>query len=372
VIGLGGMGSAALANVAMRGASVVGLEQFERGHAYGSSSGRSRLIRKAYFEHENYVPLLLRAYEAWHHTEKLAGVRLFHKTSLLLAARPESEMLRGARRSASRHDLAVEYLTAKDMHDRFPMVRPLRDEVGILEPDGGFIAAEASVRAYLHLAQAHGAQLRFSTRVTGWTQRATGGVEIALSGGSKIEASRLIVCAGPWWRALGETPAMPIRLQRNVQVWFEPESDAFSIGSCPAFMLDREELPHRMYGFPDYGFGVKAAFHGLGPEFDRPEELDRAIGPNDVEPLRLALSAWMPGAAANFVEAKACTYSWTPDEHFVVGLHPTDAGVVVAGGFSGHGFKFVSVMGEVLADLALDGGTHFDLSFLSPNRFVTP
>jgi sarcosine oxidase len=368
VIGLGGMGSAALANVARRGASVAGIEQFMRGHLNGSSSGKSRMIRKTYFEHASYVPLVLRAYDAWDELERLTGIPIFRKTSVLLAGPSESPMIRGAAGAAKANDIALEHLTAAEIRKRFPMMRPLDDEVGLVEPDGGFIMPEAAIEGYLRIAEDCGARMLFESPVTGW--ESTGStLRVQLADGASIAASRLIVCAGPWWTQL-RSEAIPLQLQRSVQLWFRPSSPAFFVGKCPAFMLDRADQPQPLYGFPDYGGGVKAALHGFGETIASPGQLDRAVHPSDVAPVRDALARWMPGSHAMCIEGKVCMYELTPDRHFVIGLHPNEPQVVIAGGFSGHGFKFASVVGEVLADLALDGGTPRDIEFFSPTRFA--
>jgi sarcosine oxidase len=370
VVGLGGMGSAALANLARRGVSVLGIEQFTPGHLYGSSSGKSRMIRKAYFEDPSYVPLVLRAYDAWNELEQLSGIPVYRKTSVLLAGHSESPMLRGAAKSAEVHGLALEHLSPADVRTRFPMLRLLDDEIALVEPDGGFLMPEAAIEAYLRIAEEHGARTLFDAPVAGWDRGAgDGSLQVRLADGTSIGASRLVVCAGPWWSTF-EDEAIPIHLQRNVQLWFRPSSPMFFIGKCPCFILDRAGLPQSLYGFPDYGGGVKAAFHGFGESAGSPEQVDRAVHPSDVEPVRDALASWMPGSESKCIEGKVCIYELTPDQHFVVGPHPNDSRIIVAGGFSGHGFKFASVIGEVLADLALDGGTQYELAFLSPNRFV--
>jgi sarcosine oxidase len=370
VIGLGAMGSAALANLARRGVSVIGIEQFTRGHLLGSSSGKSRMIRKAYFEHASYVPLVLRAYEGWDELERLTGIPIFRKTGVLLVGSAESSIVSGAAKSAHAYGLPIEHLSASEIRTRFPMFAPLDGEVGLLEPDGGFITPEDAIEGFLRVAEAHGGQMLFGRCAFGWDRAGDGTLlEVQLGDGTSIASSRLIVCAGPWWSAFAGD-VMPIDLQRNVQLWFQAPSPAFSIGRCPAFLLDRTDLPRPLYGFPDYGAGVKAALHGFGDSIDSPDRLDRAVHPGDVEPVRGALAAWMPANQWKLIEGKACIYALTPDRHFVVGLHPNDPHVVVAGGFSGHGFKFAPTIGEVLADLALDGGTRDDLTFLSPNRFA--
>ncbi len=367
VIGLGGMGSAALACAARRGVRAIGIEQFARGHALGASSGRSRLIRKAYFEHPSYVPLLLRTYDAWREIETETGLSILHQTGLLLAGPAESAVLQGAMLSARTYGLALEHLDAAQIAARFPMMNPMPGEFGVFECDAGFVVPEASFEAHMRIAEAHGARARFETAVRHW-ERAGTMIRLLLASGESLEASRVIACAGPWW-ATHDDAAMPVRLQRNVMHWFRPASDAFALGRCPAFLIERAGLPERLYGFPDHGFGVKAAFHGYGDGLDIPAHLDRDVHAQEIATTQRALDAWMPGAAAVWLEGKACMYAWSPDENFIVGAHPGDPHVIVAGGFSGHGFKFAAVMGEVLADLALDGTTQFDIAFLSPQRF---
>ncbi len=369
VVGLGGMGSAALANVAARGVSVVGIEQFTRGHLLGSSSGKSRMIRKSYYEHENYIPLLQRAYDAWDKLEKYTGIPIFRRTPVLLAGSPESPTLRGAASSAKAHDIPLEHLSARDIRTRFPMIQPFDDEIGLLEPDAGFIMPEAAIEGYLRIAEEYRAQMLFDAPVTGWNRSNGSTVSVQLADGTSIEASRVIVCTGAWWSSFNDD-AMPLQLQRNVQLWFRASSPQFFIGRCPAFMLDRAGFPQPLYGFPDYGGGVKAAFHGYGETIDGADHVDRNVHPADIEPVRDAVNSWMPGSAAKYIEGKVCIYELTPDRHFVIGAHPNDGRVIVAGGFSGHGFKFASVVGELLADFALDGGTNYDIAFLSPNRFA--
>jgi sarcosine oxidase len=369
VIGLGGMGSAALANVARRGVSVLGIEQFPRGHLYGSSSGKSRIIKKACFEHANYVPLLLRAYDAWKELEQHSGIPIFRKTAVILAGSAESTMLTEAMENAEANGIHLEALSASEVRTRFPMMRPLDDEIGLLDTDGGFIMPEAAIEAYLRVAEECGAQMLFESTVDGWDRAEDATLRVRLDDGTSIAASRLIVCAGPWWSKLAEE-AMPLRLVRIVQLWFRSPSPMFFIGRCPAFMLDRADLPQPLYGLPDYGAGLKAMFHGGGETIDSPDNVDRKVHPTDVEPVREALASWMPGSERQPIEAKVCIYELSPDRQFVIGLHPNDPHVVVAGGFSGHGFKFVSVVGELLADLALEGETNYDVAFLSPNRFA--
>jgi sarcosine oxidase len=370
VVGLGAMGSAALANLAGRGASVVGFDRFARGHSLGASNGRSRLIRKAYYEDASYVPLVLRAYDAWHELEALTGAAILHRTGLLLAGCPNSEIIENAAKSATMHDLPFEMLDAGAIRARFPAFAPRDDEIGLYERDGGYLAPEAAVDAYLELANQRGASIRFNSPVASW-ERVANGVRVRLETPSadSIEARRVILSAGSWANGLGGDVAMPIEVQRNVQLWFRSDGGGFGVDRCAPFLLDRAGLPRPLYGVPDYGFGVKAAFHAFGETVESVESLDRSIRQSDVDTLTQALEAWMPGAAGALVESRVCMYDLSPDRNFIVGADPQEPRVILAGGFSGHGFKFASVIGEILADLALDGATPYDLGFLSPQRF---
>ena len=362
------MGSAVLAQCAARGARSIGIEQFGEGHALGSSAGRSRIIRKAYFEDAAYVPLLLRAYELWRDLERAGGEPLLRLTGLLMAGTEQSEVIRGSLHAARLHDLPVEELTAAEMRGRYPALRVRDGEVGVFERDGGAVFPEAAVRVHTALARDRGADLRFGSALERW-EPAGEGVDLHLSDGSRIRARALVLTLGPWFGRMLREAGVELRVQRNVQVWYTPATALYDAARFPAFLIERESLPAPLYGFPDFGDGVKAAFHAFGTQTS-PEDLDRGIDrQRDVEPLSRALDEWMPGAAARFREGKACMYSLTPDGHFAIGTHPRSERVVLCGGFSGHGFKFVPVIGEIGAQLALDGGTPHEIGFLSPGRF---
>jgi sarcosine oxidase len=368
VLGLGGMGSATLAHLAARGKRVLGIEQFARGHELGASSGRSRIIRKAYFEDPAYVPLLERAYTLWHELEARTFTKVLDLVGLLLVGPPGSETLHGARTSAQRYGVGIEEWSGAEVAARYPGIRLTEGEAGIFERDAGIVYPEAGIAAHLAAAKSDGAQTRFETPVRDIAPTA-GGIHVDLADGTTVVGERLVICAGPWLRTVVAHLALPLRVQRNVQLWFEPTTPQFSIDRFPAFLAEREHWPSsRLYGFPDHGFGVKAAFHGFG-ETTTAETLDRTIHPDDIRLVGEALNEFMPGAAGKFMYGKACMYTLTPDEHFILDRHPDDPRVVIAGGFSGHGYKFASVIGEICADLALDGGTAHPIGFLAIDRF---
>jgi sarcosine oxidase len=371
VVGLGGIGSAVVAHCAARGAHVVGIEQFGPAHEYGSSTGKSRMIRKAYFEDPAYVPLLLRAYDLWRELEIGADENLLSRTGLLMVGQAEAAILSGARRAAAEHGLTIGTLSRHDIRKRYPTLKILPNEIGIFEPDGGVLAPERAIEAHLRMGARAGAQLRFGTAVSHW-HATDAGFALELADCSRLAARALVLALGPWFEKTLTALGVPLRIQRNVQAWFRPASASYSATTFPPFLLERPGLPAPLYGFPDFGDGVKAAFHGRGPA-NAIEQLDRGVvRQEDVDPIAAAMEEWMPGATQDFLGARVCPYSLTPDEHFVVGHHPEHPGLILCGGFSGHGFKFAPVIGEIAADLALEGGSRHPIDFLSLRRFASP
>ena len=368
VAGLGGMGSAVLARCAQRGARVLGIEQYGPVHDRGASSGQTRMIRQAYYEDPAYVPLLLRAYELWHDLERCSGEELLRITGVLMVGMPDNEIVTGSARSALQWQLPLEHLSCADIRLRFPALNVLPGEVGVFERQAGVVFPERAIGAHLDLARTFGAETRFETALTRWSTDGTI-VTADLADGTQAHAKTLVLTMGPWLDEILRSLDVALQVQRNVQVWFTPQTHAYDAASFPSFLLERAGLPAPLYGFPDFGNGVKAAFHGFG-ELTAPDALRREVDLKaDVEPVAAALNDWMPGAAGTYREGKACMYALSPDRHFIVDRHPQYENVVLMGGFSGHGFKFASVMGEIGAELALDGETQHDIAFLSLHRF---
>jgi len=368
IVGLGGMGSAILAHCAKRGASVIGLEQFGPVHDLGSSHGKSRMIRKAYFEDPAYVPLVLRAYELWRELERATGEEILCITGVLSVGDESSEIISGTRRAASEHGLAIESLSQREVKARYPTLELRKGEVALFESDGGVLDPERAVRAHLKLAEASGAEMRFGVAMESW-HPTDKGFELRLSDGTQIFTRKLVLALGAWFQETLESLGVRIRVQRNIQAWFSPGTHAYGAPGFPGFLVNRQGLPAPLYGFPDFGDGIKAAFHGFGDLTDA-KHVDREVDPaRDVEAIARALEQWMPGAAKTLREAKPCMYTLTPDEHFVIDQHPNHANLILCGGFSGHGFKFAPVVGEIGAELAFDGGSRHGIEFLSLRRF---
>jgi sarcosine oxidase len=368
VIGLGGMGSAALFHLARRGARVLGLEQFGIAHELGSSHGRSRIIRLAYAEHPDYVPLLRRAYASWRALEAQAGERLLVNTGGIDAGLEDSTIVRGALASCAVHDLPHEVLEAAALARRFPGYRLRRNMMAVFQPDAGFLAPERCVAAHVSAAHAYDAQVHTEEKVISW---ATDGAEVTVTTSrSTYRARALVVTAGPWARQL--VPALD-RLavpERQVMLWTQPiEPALFEVGRFPVFNMEAPE--GRFYGFPldnDAAFKI-GKYHHRCERVDDPDSMDRDCHDEDEAALREGLRRYFPAADGPAVGMKTCLFTNSPDEHFIVDRLPDAPQVAIAAGCSGHGFKFCSVIGEILADLALDGGTNYGIGLFRLDRF---
>ncbi len=373
VAGLGGMGSAAAYHLAGRGERVLGLERHTPAHDRGSSHGRSRIIRQAYFEGPNYVPLLLRAYELWEDLERETGEELMSLTGGLMIGRREGELVSGSVESADEHDLPYEILGAEEIRRRFPALSPSPEIVALFEERAGFLRPEETVKAHLEGASSLGAELRFEEPVLSWEADGSGeGVRVETPGGT-YEAGRLVVSPGAWAPQLLTYLGLPLEVTRQMMFWFEPKRapELFSPERFPIFIWEPDD-GNMFYGFPaqDDDRGVKAAFFRADGAPTDPETIDREVGEEEADFLRGYLAEHVPDLAGRCLDAKACMYTNTPDEHFVISAHPDYPQVVVACGFSGHGYKFCSVVGEILADLATDGSTRHPISLFSPARLA--
>ncbi len=359
VVGVGGMGSAALHHLARRGQRVLGLERFDVPHTLGSSHGVTRIIRLAYYEDPAYVPLLRRAYELWRELETLGGERLLHITGSVDAG---PEIFEGSLRSCEEHDLPHEVLTGAELGRRFPGYRLPADTDVLLQPDGGFLLPERCIVQHTRQAEAAGAVLHEDERVLGW-EPAGDGVRVRTEVAT-YEADRLVLCAGAWSEPVARLARGLVTAERQVLAWFHPlEPELFDPERFPVFNLVVPE--GRWYGFPVFGIpGFKVGrYHHRGEEVD-PESFDREPQPEDEALLRGFVEQYFPAAAGPTASLETCLFENSPDEHFILDLHPECPQAIVAAGFSGHGFKFCSVVGEILADLALDGVTRHEIGFL--------
>ncbi len=359
VAGLGGVGSAAAAHLAGRGLRTLGLDPRPAAHSEGASHGESRIVRQVYFEGATYVPLLRRTYELWADLAEPDGTPLLRTTGGLFLGGPDTRVFAGSLATARAWDLEHDVLSATDVGRRFPALRPPPDVEAIWEPAAGTVRPESAVLAHLRRAAASGAELRHDEAVTGWEATAVG-VRVTTTRGV-VEAGALVLAPGRWTPGLLQL-ALPLAIEPRVQHWFAPESVAdFLPGRLPVWIWDRADGTS-LYGVPSQnGIDVKAAVHFS--TLREPAEWS-------VDEVATTLAELAPTLGRRHVRSATCWYTLTPDQDFVVGPHPQAPRVLLACGFSGHGFKFTPVLGEVLAELVIDGATRFDLSTFDPTRFA--
>lgn len=368
VVGVGGMGSATVYHLVRRGLRVLGLERFDIPHAFGSSHGVNRIIRLAYWEHPAYVPLLRRAYELWRALQAEAGEQLLIITGSLDAGPPDSAVVAGSRHSCELHGLPHEVLSNAEVRRRFPGYHLPDDSLAVLQPDGGFLLSERCIVAHVMAAQRAGADIRAREAVEGWAPQGDG-VTVRTDRGV-YTADRLVFTAGAWNGSLLPALAHLASPERQVLAWLQPlRPEYFTPERFPVFNLQVPE--GHFYGFPVYsvpGFKV-GRYHHLGERADA-DTLDREIHRRDEEALRAFTETCFPDAAGPTMALKVCMFTNSPDEHFILDVHPEAPQVSFAAGFSGHGYKFCSVIGEIMADLATRGDTVHDIEFLRLKRFA--
>lgn len=368
VIGTGGVGSAACYHLARRGARVLGIDQFPGGHDQGSSHGETRVIRQAYFEHPDYVPLLLRAYELWRELERETGADLLHQVGLLQVGPPDGAVVRGVLEAARLHGLKVESLSGEEVPRRFPGFRAAEGAVGVFEPAAGYLRVERSVLTHLAAAKSCGAEFRFGVTAQGFEQTGSG-VRVVTDEGD-FAAGKLVVTAGPWAPQLLADVGVPLVVRRKHLYWF-PTSDRsyHEDNGCPTYLYD---VPSGVfYGFPQIdASGVKMAEHSGGAIVTDPKNDPRLLDEADLARVETFQAEYLPGVGRPMQRRGVCFYTMTPDEHFLIDRHPSNDNVFFTAGLSGHGFKFTSVLGEVMADLALSGQTKLPVEFLGLRRFA--
>ncbi|MBM4075001.1 MAG: N-methyl-L-tryptophan oxidase, partial [Planctomycetes bacterium] len=350
VLGVGGMGAATCLQLAARGLRVLGLEQFHLVHDRGSSHGDSRMIRQAYFEHPDYVPLLFRAYELWADLERVTGKTLFHRTGVVISGKDDGEAVPGARLSASQHHLTIENLTPESGMSRWSAFQFPQDHSIVFEPAAGLLLVEECIRSQVNQARQLGAILQENEPVTSWSSN--GKTVIVKTENEEYHAAQLVITAGPWASRCLQNLGVRLEVLRKFVAWFSIRSGEYRADrGVPSFFFDL--LPYgTFYGFPSLdGRTIKMAEHSGGQPVDDPGQVDRTVQSSDLEKLVIVLGNHLPGIVPTLVRHSVCMYTATPDRHFIVDLHPDWKNVAIACGFSGHGYKFASVIGEVLADL---------------------
>jgi sarcosine oxidase len=371
VVGVGGMGAAVLYHLAKRGQRVLGIEQFEIGHARGSSHGETRAIRKSYFEGSHYVPLVQRAYELWDELSAEAGLKLLHRTGTLEMSEPGIDFFDRARACCLEHGLAHEVLDVAAIIRRFPAFNLAPGTRGLFQPDGGYVLSDAALRAHVDLAQRNGATLHTKETVRDYKITAHGSVEVRTDQ-REYTAGNLVLAAGPWMGQLVPALAKPLATYKQALAWFAPRAPAtFQADAMPVFI--HFGSAGEFYGVPVHGAsGVKVG----GPHYARvlidPDTADRTPDPNQLDALRGFVQRHLPGAAGPPVTTTGCIYTSTPDEHFVLDRMPDAPQVIVLSPCSGHGYKFAAAIGETVVDMIMVGSTRTDIAPFSLSRFASP
>jgi sarcosine oxidase len=385
VIGVGAMGASACWHLARRGRRVLGIEQFGIPHTLGSSHGQTRMIRLAYYEHPDYVPLLRRAYELWDELERTSGQKILHRTGGLYMGGPGDELVTGSLRSARQHGLPHEALDRAEITRRFPQFTLPDDFSGMFEPDAGFLLCERVVATYVTEALRLGAHIRAHEPVLSW-QSGSGGVTVRTDHGT-YHAGQLILTAGPWTGRLIPDLGINLRVTRQVMGWVWPKQPQhFTPGRIGVWAIGHPDGSLH-YGFPllapsppepvkdlpgegwGEGLGMKIAFHRPADIVD-PDTVDRTPRPEDEQTFRPILQRHLPAADGPLLSMRICLYTNSPDHHFILDQHPRYPNIHLACGFSGHGFKFASVIGQILADYATEGATDLPAGFLRADRFA--
>ena len=365
VVGVGGMGSATLYHLAKRGLQVLGIDQFAIPHEMGSSHGLTRIIRLAYYEDLSYVPLLRRSYALWADLEGEFGEQLFYQTGSIDMGPEDSEVFSGSLRSCIENGFAHEVLDCKALAARFPGYQMPDQTLAVFQPQGGLLLPERCITAHAELAVSHGASLHTGERVLGWEILADERLSLRTDAAT-YTAEKLVICGGAWASKLAPDLAGKLVPERQVLIWLEPKvPDLFSLERFPVWNGQVDE--GRFYGLPEFNPSGRTPGMKLGRYHHRdqicdPDTVDREVHVEDEALLRGFAERYFPqgaGATANMV---VCMFTNTADEHFVLDTLPDAPQVALAAGFSGHGFKMASVVGEVMADLAQHGATRHDIS----------
>ena len=368
VLGVGAMGSSTLYDLAVkRGKKILGLEQFDIPHAEGSSHGVNRIIRLAYYEHPSYVPLIRRAYELWEEIEAIAGEQLLYRIGSIDTAPAGHEVFEGSLESCLVHDIPHEVLDHKQINERFPGYAMPAGHMGLLQADGGFVLSERSIVAYVNASLEAGAEIHARETVREWEPDGDG-VRV-FTDRTEYTAERLVITAGAWTAGMVPSLAELAVPERQVLAWFQPDDPSlFTPANFPVFNAYFEE--GRYYGFPVFGIpGFKIGrYHHLEETAD-PDRLEKSITREDEEILRKATAKYFPRANGSVMTMTTCMFTNSPDDHFIIGVLPEHPQVSIAAGFSGHGFKFASVVGEIMGDLATTGETRHDIDLLRIDRF---
>ncbi len=364
VAGLGANGSSALYHLSKTSKKIIGIDRFHPPHTHGSSHGESRIIRQAYYEDPKYVPMLITAYQLWTEIERISGKTLFKRTGGLMIGNNDTTVVKGSLLSAETHGIPYEYLDAATLKERFPAFRPSPDTVGVLEKEAGILFPEDCISAFLATAAAAGADIRYNEKILE-IRPATDKIEVTTTRG-KYTVEQLILAVGAWTSRLLPGLTLPLTVARQTLHWFRDNSPTQNTRFLPANMpvYIWEYAQDRMfYGFPDLGTGIKIAIHHEGRPID-PDQLTQDVSPGEIEEIKDITTKYLDIDPVHNRSA-VCMYTNTPEGDFIIDFHPEYKNIIVASPCSGHGFKFSSLTGKILSDMAMGMDHGFDLSSFS-------
>ena len=368
VLGCGAIGSAALYYAARKGWRVLGLEQFRPGHDRGSSHGQTRIIRQAYFEHPDYVPLALESYRRFAEIEQASNESLFFETGLLQVGHPDGLVIQGVQRAAKQHSLDITELSNADLAAKYPQFQCRASDVGLFEKVAGFLRVEKCVETFARLATESGAELICGTRVQSWQDSQVGFTVTTDS--DSFHTRRLIVTAGAWTSTFLPAEWSRLRIVAKHQHWFDVQDDRLNLdANCPVFFFETDA--GYFYGFPKIDErGCKLAEHSGGQGVETADALNRDLDMVDLQRVQDFMHSTLNCPRGIHKSHSTCMYTMSPDEHFIVDAHPELLNLAFACGLSGHGFKFSPTLGQALVDM-VDGERRPDMDFLSCRRFAT-
>lgn len=366
VVGVGGIGSASVYHLAKQGCKVLGLERHTIANDLGSSHGQTRIIRKAYFEHPDYVPILHKTYDLWNDLESTSGRQLIHKTGLLMVGKELDRVISGVQESIDQYNLRIESITIDELHHRFPGFSVSENMSALYEADAGYLLPELAIRTHVDLAIALGATILTHQEVIEWSASNTS-IEV-ITRDDRYLADHLIICGGAWSHRLLVDLNLPFEIRRKPVFWYDVGTSVYHADSgCPVFGFDTDDGFY--YGFPVIDeSGLKVANHSGGQSVSNPDGIDRSLHPQDETGVIHFLNTYLPQAKPIRKTYSICMYTMTPDEHFIIDHHRDYPNVHYAAGFSGHGFKFAPIIGSILTDFVVHGSTTEPVGFLSASR----
>jgi len=368
IIGLGAMGSATSMFLSHNGVKVIGFDSYSPPHEFGSSLGHTRVIREAYHEGTTYVPIVQRAYEIWFEMNENSKVPIIETYGGLLIG-PKTGDIENALKSANKYDIPIKKMTTDEISQKFSVLNPPKEYIGLLESRGGAVFVENSINHMLNTALNNGSIHKYNERVVRWSKKSN--YYLVETNLGNYKAEKLVFSSGAWITKLIPTLKLPIKIERQVLFWFSPRKnpDKFKSINMPnsGWDLDNGLSFYTMPNLENRGF--KVAMHHNG-EFVDPDTLIRESNDSDLKMVRDFLEEYIPDGNGELIDSKVCMYTDTPDQDFLIDSHPDDENIIICSPCSGHGFKFTPAIGEICSSLIINNSTNFDLDKFSLERLI--